>query len=225
MLDSPACLMVFPHIFNVPLLVGTLFGEYVVGAKCARCWVCAASLVLFVGLLARLSAATHRRAAERRRRCARCRSASALSHACAQATAAASRGGGFALFGAANRRACGRRSRGAAGDAAPAETADGYTLNFDNSPVANVAKVVLGDLLSQRYTIDPRAQGAINLSSSRPIPKRDLLFVLESALQRQQSGHDPGSRRLSHRADRATAARLGPRTAPIPPTPPRRATA
>ena len=48
--------------------------------------------------------------------------------------------------------------------------------------MANVAKVVLGDLLGIRYTLDSRAQGTINLSSSRPIPKRDLLFVLESGL-------------------------------------------
>ena len=41
---------------------------------------------------------------------------------------------------------------------------------------------MLGDILSLRYTLDPHAQGAISLSSSRPIPKRDLLFVLESAL-------------------------------------------
>ena len=94
----------------------------------------------------------------------------------------ASQGGGFTLFGAASPAPVGDDVR-SAGDVASAETADGYTLNFDNSPVANVAKVVLGDLLGQRYTIDPRAQGTINLSSSRSIPKRDLLFVLESGLR------------------------------------------
>ncbi len=40
----------------------------------------------------------------------------------------------------------------------------------------------LATFFRSRYTIDPRAQGTINLSSSRAIPKRDLLFVLESAL-------------------------------------------
>ena len=92
-----------------------------------------------------------------------------------------SSGGGFTLFGSAA-PAPGEEGRGAA-DAAPVENADGYTLNFDNSPVANVAKVVLGDLLGLRYTIDPRAQGAINLSSSSAIPKSQLLFVLESGLR------------------------------------------
>ena len=33
------------------------------------------------------------------------------------------------------------------------------------------------------YTIDPRAQGTITLSSGRPIAKKDMLFVLEDALR------------------------------------------
>jgi general secretion pathway protein D len=59
----------------------------------------------------------------------------------------------------------------------------GYQLNFENTPVASVAKVVLGDLLSVGYTIDPRVQGTVSLSSGRPVPKSDLLFVLENALR------------------------------------------
>ena len=68
-------------------------------------------------------------------------------------------------------------------DAAPAEVRDGFTLNFENSPVANVAKVVLGDIMGLGYVIDPRVQGTISLSSGRPIAKKDMLFVLESALR------------------------------------------
>jgi general secretion pathway protein D len=63
------------------------------------------------------------------------------------------------------------------------EGGDGFTLNFDNSPVANVAKAVLGDILGVNYAIDPRAQGTITLSSGRPIAKKDMLFVLEDALR------------------------------------------
>ena len=61
-------------------------------------------------------------------------------------------------------------------------SAEGYTLNFDNAPVANVAKSVLGDVLGVGYVIDPRAQGSITLSSGRPVAKKDMLFVLENAL-------------------------------------------
>ena len=53
----------------------------------------------------------------------------------------------------------GKTPQGAA--LAERDTADGggYDLNFENAPVATVAKVVLGDLLGVGYTIDPRVQG------------------------------------------------------------------
>ena len=60
--------------------------------------------------------------------------------------------------------------------------AGGYTLNFENTPVAAVVKAVLSDTLGLSYVIDPRAQGAISLSTGRPVQKKDLLFVLETAL-------------------------------------------
>jgi general secretion pathway protein D len=60
---------------------------------------------------------------------------------------------------------------------------NGFDLNFENSPVATVAKVVLGDILGQGYTIDSRVQGTVNLASVRPVPKSDILYVLESALR------------------------------------------
>jgi general secretion pathway protein D len=67
----------------------------------------------------------------------------------------------------------------------PQSTATGnrYELNFENTPVANVAKVVLGDILGTGYTIDPRVQGTISLVSGRPVGKSDILFVLEDALR------------------------------------------
>jgi general secretion pathway protein D len=133
---------------------------------------------------------------------------------------ASTQGGGFALFGSAPQTATAEAPVDP--PATPTDTSDGYTLNFDNSPVTNVAKVVLGDILSLRYTVDPRAQGAINLSSSRPIAKRDLLFVLESALRannlvmiREAGGYrispagEGGAFGASDRADAADAASPG----------------
>jgi general secretion pathway protein D len=67
-------------------------------------------------------------------------------------------------------------SRDAAGGAG------GYTLNFENAPVSQVAKSVLGDILNVGYVIDPRVQGSISLSSGRPVEKKDMLYVLENAL-------------------------------------------
>ena len=60
--------------------------------------------------------------------------------------------------------------------------AGGYTLNFENAPVSQVAKSVLGDVLGVGYVIDPRVQGSISLSSGRPVEKKDMLYVLENAL-------------------------------------------
>src|SRR4051794_7715376 len=65
----------------------------------------------------------------------------------------------------------------------PAANGRGYDLNFENTPVATVAKVVLGDILGVGYTIDPRVQGTVSLVSARPVPKSDIVFVLESALR------------------------------------------
>jgi len=65
----------------------------------------------------------------------------------------------------------------------PGGTGEGFDLNFEGTPIATVAKVVLGDILGVGYTIDPRVQGTISLASVRPVPKSDLLFVLESALR------------------------------------------
>ena len=66
---------------------------------------------------------------------------------------------------------------------AGAGAGEGVDLNFENTPVTAVAKVILGDILGVGYSIDPRVQGTISLSSGRPVPKANLLFVLESALQ------------------------------------------
>jgi general secretion pathway protein D len=60
---------------------------------------------------------------------------------------------------------------------------EGYELNFESTPVTNVAKVVLGDILGVGYTIDPRVQGTVSLASGRPVPKSDILYILESALR------------------------------------------
>jgi general secretion pathway protein D len=65
--------------------------------------------------------------------------------------------------------------------AAPA--GEGYELNFDNAPITTVAKTILGETLGLGYTIDPRVQGTVSMSSGRLVPKSELLFVLENALR------------------------------------------
>jgi general secretion pathway protein D len=86
----------------------------------------------------------------------------------------------------------------------------GYDLNFENTPVATVAKVVLGDILNMGYTIDPRVQGTVSLVSVRPVAKSDIVFVLESALR--LSGvvlvRDPAGYRLTPLGDAVGAGRV-----------------
>ena len=65
----------------------------------------------------------------------------------------------------------------------PTASGNGFDLNFENTPVATVAKVVLGDILGVGYTIDPRVQGTVSLVSVRPVAKSDIVFVLENALR------------------------------------------
>ena len=79
-----------------------------------------------------------------------------------------------------------------------APSGEGYELNFENTPVTTVAKVILGDILGVGYTIDPRVQGTVSLSSGRPVPKADVLYVLESALRMSNVGlaRDAGGYRL-----------------------------
>lgn len=60
---------------------------------------------------------------------------------------------------------------------------DSYDLNFENTDVANVCKVILGDILGMTYSVDPRVTGPISLSSARAVPKKDLVPLLESALK------------------------------------------
>ena len=65
----------------------------------------------------------------------------------------------------------------------PPASGNGFDLNFEGAPIATVAKVVLGDIMQTGYTIDPRVQGTVSLVSVRPVPKSDIIFVLENALR------------------------------------------
>ena len=60
---------------------------------------------------------------------------------------------------------------------------NGFDLNFQNADVNAVSKALLGDLLGVTYSVDPRVQGTISLSSARPVAKADLIPLLESALK------------------------------------------
>jgi general secretion pathway protein D len=63
------------------------------------------------------------------------------------------------------------------------ESSEGFDLNFQNADVNAVTKALLGDLLGASYSIDPRVQGTISLSSARSVSKADLVPLLESSIK------------------------------------------
>ena len=64
-----------------------------------------------------------------------------------------------------------------------ARVGEGYDINFQNADISAVAKVILGDLLRLTYSVDPRVQGTLSLSSGRPIARQDLMPMFESAVK------------------------------------------
>jgi len=57
------------------------------------------------------------------------------------------------------------------------------TLNFENTNLREVVKVILGDLLNANYSVDPAVQGAVTLQTSEPLSRDDLIPTLELLLR------------------------------------------
>jgi general secretion pathway protein D len=67
---------------------------------------------------------------------------------------------------------------------AAAPTANGeVTLNFENTNLREVVKVILGDILQQNYAIDPNVTGSVTLQTGRPLPRDALAPTLEMLLR------------------------------------------
>jgi general secretion pathway protein D len=58
-----------------------------------------------------------------------------------------------------------------------------YSINIDNASVADAAKLILGETLGRNYVLDPRVQGTITLSTSRPASSSAMLDAFEAALR------------------------------------------
>ncbi len=67
------------------------------------------------------------------------------------------------------------------GEEAVPRGVDSYDLNFQNADINAVTKVLLGDILKLTYSVDPRVQGTLSLSSGRPVPKASIMSLYESA--------------------------------------------
>ncbi|MDG2271304.1 MAG: type II secretion system secretin GspD [Halioglobus sp.] len=60
---------------------------------------------------------------------------------------------------------------------------DDISLNFEQAPLSEVMHAILGDILQLDYIVDRPVQGEVTLRTRTPIPRGELLEVLESLLK------------------------------------------
>lgn len=65
----------------------------------------------------------------------------------------------------------------------PALTGAPITFNFEEAPVADVVRVILGDVLKVDYALHPPLAGTVTLTTRTPVSPDQAVFLLESALQ------------------------------------------
>ena len=58
-----------------------------------------------------------------------------------------------------------------------------YTLNFDDADLGEVAKVILSDTLNVNYVLSPQVAGTVNLQTSHPLTREELIPTLEMVLR------------------------------------------
>ncbi len=57
------------------------------------------------------------------------------------------------------------------------------TLNFENTDIREVVKVILGDTLQLGYIVDPGVRGGVSMQTGAPVSRQDLLPLLETLLR------------------------------------------
>lgn len=57
-----------------------------------------------------------------------------------------------------------------------------YTLNFVDAPISEAVDVIIGDILKENYSIDKSVTGGVTLRTSAPVPRDDVLPILENLL-------------------------------------------
>lgn len=61
------------------------------------------------------------------------------------------------------------------------------TLNFENTALPEVLKVILGDLLGENYLIETKLEGSVTLQTTRPVEQDALLSILEILLANNEA--------------------------------------
>ena len=65
----------------------------------------------------------------------------------------------------------------------PALEGEASTFRFEEAPISEVVRTMLGDILKVNYVLHPPLNGSITLATRTPIPADHAIFLLESALQ------------------------------------------
>ncbi len=58
-----------------------------------------------------------------------------------------------------------------------------FSINLDRADINEASRLVLGETLGLNYVVDPRVQGTVTLSSSRPLAAGEVLDAFEAALR------------------------------------------
>lgn len=67
--------------------------------------------------------------------------------------------------------------------AGPQDSEGEVTLNFQNSPIAEVVKTILGDILGLNYAINDAVTGSVSMRTARPVAQDALIPVLDNLLR------------------------------------------
>lgn len=66
----------------------------------------------------------------------------------------------------------------------PASAAAGaVTINFEGADLREVIRVMLGEMLRENYTIDPRVNGSVTIHTSQPVGNEAIASILETVLR------------------------------------------
>lgn len=65
----------------------------------------------------------------------------------------------------------------------PRLTGSPVSFSFEDAPVAEVVRTMLGDILKVDYTLHPPIDGSVTLSTRKPVAPDQAVFLLENALQ------------------------------------------
>ena len=65
----------------------------------------------------------------------------------------------------------------------PQNAGGAISFNFEEAPVSEVVRTILGDVVKADYVLHPPLAGSITLSTKSPVAPDQALFLLETALQ------------------------------------------